>query len=563
MPEVNKLQSFSSQCFRSEPAIDPSTPWPFWLASLAVGGLAIGLFFFHLGSYGLWEPDEGRYAEIAREMVASGNYIVPHMNYVPYVEKPPLLYWLSVLSMRLFGVNEFGARFVNATAALVAVGAVYYFALRTFDRRRAILSALILTSCALYAVMAQVLTTDMLLTATMTIAMLALYLHWREGGAWCWLMYIAAGIAVLTKGPVGAAIPAVVGFVFLIVQRDLRGFVRRFHLVAGSLLTLLIAAPWFIAIARREPDFVDFYFIGEHLKRFFEPTYSHGEPFYYYIPVVAAGSLPWSLLIPFVRWRRVDSNHARRFCLVAAAVIFLLFSAASAKLIPYILPAFPFFAVLMADVIATTVDAGSARLAYGAALLIPLGLVATVVAVLANRFASPNPMFVRTELYAAGIALIAGGSAAFGYLRKRRFTIGLGAIVATAAVGLIIASYGRIADESSRSYATLARTIALRAPHARLICYPRYIDSLPFYTHRRVILVGAKTELAYGAEHSPDGAQYFFTRQADVIRLWNEPQPSVLIVDRGAFRGLEPKLGPYAIVASDAKKIAVTQASVR
>src|SRR2546430_9101048 len=110
----------------------------------AVAALALLLFFFHLGTYGLWEPDEARYAEIAREMLASHDFIVPHLNYVPYIEKPPLLYWLTAGSMKVFGVDEFGARFVNATAALICALVTYLFALRTFDYRRALLSGAVL-----------------------------------------------------------------------------------------------------------------------------------------------------------------------------------------------------------------------------------------------------------------------------------------------------------------------------------------------------------------------------------------------------------------------------------
>ena len=147
-----------------------------------LAALAGTLFLFHLGTYGLWEPDEARYAEIAREMLASHNFIVPHLNYVPYIEKPPLLYWLSAGSMKLLGINEFAARLPNAGAALIGVFATYLFALRTFDHGRALLAGAVLATSALYAVMAQVLTTDLLLTAAITITMFAFFLQWRDGG---------------------------------------------------------------------------------------------------------------------------------------------------------------------------------------------------------------------------------------------------------------------------------------------------------------------------------------------------------------------------------------------
>ena len=184
------------------------------MSAAAVLGLAAGLFFFHLGSYGLWEPDEARYAEIAREMLAGGSYIVPHLNYVQYIEKPPLLYWTCALAMRLFGLNEFAARLVNALSALIGVATVFYFTLRSFDWRRALIAGVVLATSGLYAVMAQVLTTDMLLSAAITVALFAAYLHWREGGRWRWLFYAGMGCGVLTKGPVAIALPLLILLLF-------------------------------------------------------------------------------------------------------------------------------------------------------------------------------------------------------------------------------------------------------------------------------------------------------------------------------------------------------------
>ena len=130
--------------------------------------------------------------------------------------------------------------------------------------------------------MAQVLTTDMTLTALVTIATFSLYLHWHEGGRWCWIAYVAMGLAVMTKGPVGAALPILSMLIWLALNRELRGAIARFRAVPGLLLTTLIAAPWFVAMTIREPGFADFYFIGEHLRRSFEADYSHSEAFYFY-----------------------------------------------------------------------------------------------------------------------------------------------------------------------------------------------------------------------------------------------------------------------------------------
>ncbi|MBV8358260.1 MAG: glycosyltransferase family 39 protein [Deltaproteobacteria bacterium] len=543
-----------------------------------MAALALVLFFFHLGTYGLWEPDEARYAEIAREMLASHNFIVPQLNYVPYVEKPPLLYWLTAGSMKLLGVNEFAARLVNAGAALIGVLATYLFALSTFDYRRARLAGAVLATSALYAVMAQVLTTDMLLTAAITIAMFAFFLQWRDGGRWWWLGYLAMGLAILTKGPVGAVLPLITAAIFLWYEGQWRGAIRRFHLIAGVIITAGVSLPWFVAITLLEPDFFDFYFVGEHLRRFLEPRYSHGGPIYYYIPVIAGGFMPWSLAALFIPWRSLKPNPARRFCLIAAATVFVLFSLASAKLVPYILPAFPFAALAIADGLMAFAEAdenGLARTRFGfhgkaprradprwltlmTMLLMVAGFAVLAVASEAGCFKSPYPVILQPVLYLSGATIVICAILCSAAFWTRRFEGGLALLIGGTAATLIIISYGRIMAEPTRSYAALARSIARLAPQAKLICYPRYIESLPFYCRRRVILVGAKTELTFGAEHAPDASEYFFTKLDDLLRLWKEPQVSVLVIDRGVLGQIQGRLGEYKVIASDSRKLALT-----
>ena len=538
----------------------------------AVGFAAAALFAFHLGSYGLWEPDEARYAEIAREMLLWHDWIVPHLNYVPYIEKPPLLYWLTALSMRIFGINEFAARFINAAAALAGVLATYVFTRRTFGRDRALLAATVLATSGLYAVMAQVLTTDMLLTAAITAALFAFYLHWREGGRWWLLCYGAIGAGMLTKGPIGVAIPVLVGMIFLWWEEGwagLRRAPRRFHIFAGATLSIAIAVPWFIAITIRQPDFLNFYFVGENLRRAFVASYDHSQPFYYYVPVIAAGMLPWTLAAPFIPWRSLPPNPTRRFCMIAALSVFGLFSLAHSKLIPYVLPALPPIAILIADGLLQFNDAALAArdhsslsqpdrqlLALLGVLLALAGVGIEAIALAAHRIANPYPLMVRPALIAAGAILIIGGAACYAGFRRRTIS-GVGIFAATGAAVLIVVSYGRLLAEPSRSYAQLAREVARKAPDSALVCYPRYIQSLPFYSGRRVILVGAKTELAYGAEHAADAAQFFFTRRADLLRLWNAKPPPVLILDRSALPPIASSLGPYTVIASDQKKLAI------
>jgi 4-amino-4-deoxy-L-arabinose transferase-like glycosyltransferase len=538
--------------------------------------LAAVVSFFHLWSYGLWEPDEARYAEIAREMVASGNYLIPHLNYVIYIEKPPLLYWLTALSYHIFGVNEFAARFFGALFAVIGVAATSYFALRCFGRRHALLAGAILATMPIYAVLGQVLTTDMILATLMTVASFALFMQWREGGRWCWLAYLAMALGILTKGPVAAILPVAAMLAFLVWEGDLRCAIGRFHAIAGAIVVLAIAAPWFIYTIIRVPGYFDFYFVGEYLKRVFQPSYSHGEPIWYYLPVLAGGLLPWSAMVPLMTWRAMAPNPARRYCLALAVVIVGAFSLASAKLIPYILPALPPIAILIADGVIScawpeaAADSAGTR---GAALRPPdtrilgesgvllglLGAGTVGAAIMAAHFRTPYPYYMRPALYAIGAILLLGGAAATASFLARRTGAGLCAVVLAIAAALVAGTWARIEAEPLRSYAALARTVEARAPDATIICYHRYVQSLPFYTRRRVILIGAKTELAFGARRAPDRNQWFFKRDADLMRLWRSPGRKVLVLDAPDLARMREELAPYTLIASEFRKRAILE----
>ncbi len=531
------------------------------------------MFFSHLGSYGLWEPDEARYAEIAREMLQRGSAIVPHLNYVAYVEKPPLLYWLTALSFRVFGISEFAARFPVAMSALVGVAATYYFVMRSFGRRHALVAGAVLATTPLYAVMAQVLTTDMMLTAFVTIATFAFYLHWRDSGdgaRWCWIAYVAMGFGVMTKGPVGAALPILTLSIFLAWNRELRGAIKNFHVLPGLMIAGAIAAPWFLAMSAIVPGYFDFYFVGEHLRRAFISDYSHGEPFYFYLPVIALGLLPWSMLVPFLTWRAMPQNPARRFCLVAAGVTIVAFSCSSAKLIPYILPAVPPLVVLIADGLVSCAwppaDANSQLrppdsriLLESGPMLSLIGAGVIVAAMQAPNFRTQYVMAAQPAMYAIGAVLLVGGAATTLEFFLRRTGAGLAAIVVTLALALIVGGWARLETEPLRSYADLSRTIAAKEPDSTILCYHRYVQSLAFYNRRRVILLGARTELDFGARRDPAMREWFLNNDEQMFEMWERPGRLVIVLDAADLARMKERLGEFDVIAAEGRKRAIVR----
>ena len=348
-----------------------------WLRDLLLLALILGIpFFQYLGGLPLIDPDEGRYAEIPREMLERGDLITPTLNYVKYFEKPPLLYWINAASLKIFGQNEFAARFPSALCGLLTVLATYVIARQLYGRRAALISALILGTSAGFVLQSRIILTDMLLTFCLTAALgsfiVAAGREGRRSRALPWyLFYLFCALATLAKGLIGMVFPAGIIFFYLLLSRRWN-LLREMRLVPGLLLFLAVAAPWFVAVSLRNPEFARFFFIHEHFERFTSTVHRRNQPFWFFVPVLLGTMLPWSFFIPgaLVRaWR--DRHHedgrAGMYLLIWTALIFLFFSKSNSKLIPYILPIFPPLAILIGHRIDVLAD-GRGREMKGAAI---------------------------------------------------------------------------------------------------------------------------------------------------------------------------------------------------
>lgn len=352
--------------------------------------LASGLcFFFRLGAAPLTEPDEGRNAEVAREMTVSGDWCTPHLNFERKLNKPVLLFWASALSMRLGGVNEAAARFPSALAAAAGVFAVYFLGQRMYGARAGLLAGLVLASSPMYIAFGRIVIFDMMLTAFVSASLLFFYLALTESApsrkrAFSLLMYSAMALAVLTKGPVGAVIPLAVMFAYLFLTRRLQR-IRELEPVRGILLFLIIAAPWYVLVSIRNPEFPGYFFLTEHIDRFATDAFSRVKPFWYYLPVVFAGAFPWTLLLPSA-FRDIFESSRRDgpgerpllFLVLWVLVIFLLFTVSRSKQPGYVLPLFPALAVTIGAFIEKSFRENRARVPVVffavAALLFAAGL---------------------------------------------------------------------------------------------------------------------------------------------------------------------------------------------
>ena len=327
--------------------------WPF-LVGLALMGLV--LFFYRLGAPGLMDPDEGRYAEIAREIFLLHDWLIPHLNLSPYLEKPPLVYWLTALSFKALGANELAARLPSAASALGGLFLAYWLGRALWGPALAFLGATVLATCSGYVVLGRLLTLDMtfslLLNLAIALGYLALSRERRE--LWPWA-YGALGLAVLTKGPVALVLAGLIWGIWVLIQR--RSW-RSLLQPRSWLILAVLVLPWFAYVQWRYPDFFRYFILEHHFGRFLTPAI-HPEPFYYYGPVLLGLLLPWSWLLPWVLFSRGagrDHDPDKIFLLVWAAVVLIFFSLSRGKLAPYILPALLPLALILGEGLGSLTD---------------------------------------------------------------------------------------------------------------------------------------------------------------------------------------------------------------
>ena len=318
--------------------------------------LAAVAFFEPAGS-GLAEPDETRYAEIPREMLATGDFVVPRLNGLPYFEKPPLLYWANAAAMRVLGPTPRAARLPTRLAGLGTVALVVLAAGAGGRRREGLAAGILLLASPIGFLLARTNLTDGLLTFFLTATLLAARAAIErrvEGRPWRWLAAAAAAAAAgafLTKGLIALALPGLVLVVWAAATGRLRSLLALL-VSPAPVVFLVLAAPWFFLVERRHPGFLQFFFVHEHFQRFATGAAKRAGPVTYFVPVFVLGFLPGiAFFLASLRgaWRRTDP---RFFFLVWFAVVFVFFSVSRSKLPPYLFPAIPAAAMLSGGVAA-------------------------------------------------------------------------------------------------------------------------------------------------------------------------------------------------------------------
>ena len=328
----------------------PSTTRISWMGLALVFFVPALLLYGNL-SFHLLEPDEGRYAEIPREMAERDVWVVPTLQGEPYLDKPPLMYWLVRISYECFGISEWSARLVPALCVHLTILAVYLLGRRSLGERSALFAALLLTICPGYICVARLLLLDGLLTLCITLSLLCGYEAIRTGRfklGWWMLAAVASGLGFLTKGPISEILlfPPLVAIAWLnpnLAKVKLR------HALLFLAIVVSVNLPWYVAIYSQQPEFLGHFFWEHNVMRFVQP-FDHLEPVWYYGPVLIAGLLPaWLIIGSYLRRFATtdpttvseERSSANGFWILTGCWCVFFFSISGSKLPTYILPAYP------------------------------------------------------------------------------------------------------------------------------------------------------------------------------------------------------------------------------
>ena len=552
-------------------------------------------WFSNIGYRKLVKADEGRYAEIPREMVASGDWLTPRLNGYKYFEKPALQYWATAVAFSLFGQQDWAARLWTALTGFLGVLMIGWLGNRICGPPTAnsgpgaansgqgtatggpgagtetpagLLAAIVLGGMAIYVFSGHFLTLDMGVAFFMTAAVLAVCMAQADAAGhaaqrnWMLAGWAAMALAVLSKGLIGLVLPVAAVGGYILLARDWR-MLTRLHLVAGGAVFLLVSAPWFVAVSLANDEFYQFFFVQEHFQRFLTKAHGRFQPWWYFIPILAIGATPWllSVLVGYWRaWRSVPGQHfqAARFLAIWCTVVFVFFSASSSKLGSYILPLMPAAALLAGMQLR---QASRGLMLAQALLAAVLGIAAAALAPRITGFAEP---VLPAELLAdyvpwvmtAGALLAVCGVVAAALAWQRRSLLSVGVLAAGGLGFTQVAGSGHEVLSSLYSAYDVAQKIKPRLHAATPVYTVNTFDhTLPYYLGRTVTMVSYKDELAVAIGWEP---HKFLPDLPAFERAWASDQEAFAMFAPKDFDALPaPLRQTMSIIQRDPRRVMV------
>ena len=505
----------------------------------------------------LLEPDEARYAEIPREMAASGDWVTPRLNDLKYFEKPPLQYWATAAAYSVFGVAEWTARLWSCVLAFLCIPLAYGFARYLYgDGAQAIAAAAMLAVNPYFAIIGQLNILDsgfcFFMVAALFSFMRARTCEPRSGPERMWMVLASASLAgaVLSKGIAALVLIGGTLVIHMLVTRDLRHW-RRWHLLVTVPVFLAITVPWFIVVSQRNPEFPQFFFIHEHFQRFLTDEADREGPMWFFIPYLLLALLPWLVPLwqarrPF-RWQRPadDVGVARAMLWSWCAFVLFFFSISHSKLPTYILPMMPALAVLVAPYLVKRSSSTSlaAWVICGLVLLAAIGLVVGA----HHKVGAIPPVLLTWSIVGAAIG-IAGAVGA----RKSWIAAALGCVLGFQALLMAYSNFPPV--RNSKGLVAAARPSI--GPDTQLFGVNQYRQGVPPYLGRTIRVVMFRGELEFGI--GQERAKFIPTLE-QFIEEWRAATDAVAFVDPATFKDLRARNVPMRTLAQDGRSVAVAR----
>ncbi len=533
----------------------------------------MALWFATLGTRRLLNPDEGRYAEIAREMLVSGDWVTPRLNGIKYFEKPPLQYWMTASAYQVLGQNEFAARLWSGLTGFAGILLAWFTGMRLFGRSAGMMAAAVLASSVLYLVIGHTNILDMGLSFCLQLMVCSFLLGQTSAPGstaerhWMLLAWTGAALAFLSKGLIALILPALTLLAYTAVTREYSAW-RRLHIGKGLSLFMLLVLPWLIAVSLANPEFPRFFFLHEQFARFLTDVHDRDGPWWYFLPVFILGALPWTFvaLRQFKHSWRLDQHagmQTRRFLMLWVTVVMVFFSLSHSKLQPYIVPVMPLFALLVGDAL-TRMPVKTLRMHFlvmGALV----ALLALTIALIPDSVAGARSVAVVAALRletAVGLLVAAVTLLLASWLLRRQtqpttlrtavIVTGLGTLL-----GLTVLTQGADALRITRSGYDLSQQIAAHLrPDTRLYSVGSYDQTLPFYLKRRITLVDYRGELDFGLSQQPELA--IDTVEA-FARIWRNQSDAIAVMSPALYTQLLNQGLPMRFIAQQAKLVAVSK----
>lgn len=479
------------------------------------------------------DPDEARYVEIPREMMQLKHYIIPYLNYTVYLEKPPLYYWMNIISLKIFGFNDFAGRFWTVTISLLGIFLNYIFAKQISNKKVAFWSALVVASSLYYFIIGRLNLIDMTNAFFITMATYSGYFYLRNNKkAYLYLMYILMALGFLSKALIGIIFPFAILFLWSIFARQFKKFFKLFSPV-GIVILLSIVLPWVIAAGNQLSDFYYYFFLKQEFLRYLEPL-EHTQPIWTFIPVIILGFLPWVAFVFSIykaykaKGFREIQNKDLIFLLTFVGFIFVFYSLSQSKLVTYVAPLFLPGSIILGSLF-SNIETIDKKDKYINLVLFSLLFIALIVfGLIQDVYMSLQKWYLLCTLPA--IALIVLAILPFIIKDAKKTFISL-------FIAMMI--FYNLAIIPTNAYTRYYKTTKQEAVFVNkiykngdiLASYKLYRQSFNYYTRKRTVQVDSVNELGFGLRHlSKKNQEKWFPTVDQFKTVWNDNKRVILLI---------------------------------